>query len=609
VKLPTAIHPIVGGGVLPALLLFGALSWAMLGDAYRHFERHGGKDWNCIFGQAQAELVAVREHGELPLWNPWRGGGQPSLAQPTGMLLSPITPLVLAFGVVAGFKLALIPIYVVGCLGMWVLAGSLGLRGPPRYAPALVFFGSSIFPLYTSGGLPNWLVAMAALPWLFWCHRRALDQPRYAIGVGALLALTLLSGAIDRFIVFPLLLGIDALIAAVSRRSAVPLWRLSLGIALAVGLAAIKLLPLLEIYLGYPREMPPETRSVPPEMLLRLLLDPHAPDLISLTGAFVTTAQGGQLYWINAGAYIGPLALLLVVLGAASRIRQSGPLLLNGALFVWLALGTAVPISLWAIAHELPGFASLRGPERQMMPAVFFLALLAGFGTRTLERWLRQLLARALPRARARLLAGTGTAVLLGALAFHLVQSNSAIVGTAFIVDPPGDLRDGGLTFQADARAPFRQASYANHPRMWRGPLWEAVVRNEGNVAGMINVPIVRRARPHDHPRYRGEVWIPGGEGTAEIVRSTANSIRVRARLASAGHLVVNQNFDPGWEAEGREVEPFRGLISLALPAGQHDVLLRYRPAPVVLGAAVSLLTAGLGLAALRLRRDEPPAR
>ena len=73
---------------------------------------------------------------------------------------------VLVFGVVTAFKLVLLPLYVFGALGMVALARELGLGRAAGFVPALVFFGSSLYPLFLAGGLPNWLFGMSLLPWM-----------------------------------------------------------------------------------------------------------------------------------------------------------------------------------------------------------------------------------------------------------------------------------------------------------------------------------------------------------------------------------------------------------------------------------------------------------
>lgn len=114
---------------LRPLLVYTVLGVVLLAGAWSGWQRIGGKDWNYFLGQTQAEVTTLLRCGQFPLWTPWRTGGQPTLAQPETMLLSPVTPLALAFGTLAAFKLLLLPLFVVGCLGMHALARRLGLTG------------------------------------------------------------------------------------------------------------------------------------------------------------------------------------------------------------------------------------------------------------------------------------------------------------------------------------------------------------------------------------------------------------------------------------------------------------------------------------------------
>lgn len=590
-----------------AALLFTLLAIVMLAGAFRDFGNLGAKDWESILGQAQAELTSVRDYGQLPLWNPWRAGGQPSLAQPGSLFLSPVTPLVFLVGVLPAFKLLLVVLFVVGCLGLWALAGYLGLSGPARLVPAVVFFGSSAYPLCVSGGLPHWLFAMALLPWLFLFHRRAMDGARFILPAGLVYAGLVFWGGLDRAVQVPLLLGIDALCVAFSRRSAMPLLALAAVLALGVSLAAVRVAPIAEIYLAYPREMEAATSFVPPGLLPRLLLSTELPDLASLGGSFIQAGDGNLVNWINAGSYVGPVALVLAAAGALLRARSTWVFSLLAVVVLWLCFGTGVEPSLWWLLNQLPVFGSMRGPERLMALFVFFLALLAGYGFDAFGKLLDSRWRGG--DAGKRMLEG---AALL-ALTLPLLWVNAPISATAFIVDPPTGPGSGGWFERRAPRPPFRQTLHQVHEHRWRGILFEPVLRNEGNLLGHSNIPNPRAAHPDGHPRYRGEVYLKKGRGSvsAEI---TPNVIRVTADVDEPDRLVVNQNFFPGWRADGTSsapLLPFHGLLSLDLDPGHHELTLSYRPASVMIGAGISTATAVacvlFAVLASRRRRAQPP--
>jgi uncharacterized membrane protein YfhO len=73
----------------------------------------------------------------------------------------------------------------------------------------------------------------------------------------------------------------------------------------------------------------------------------------------------------------------------------------------------------------------------------------------------------------------------------------------------------------------------------------------------------------------------------------THNTLEVDAVACQQSYLVVAASYFPGWVAEvdGREAKVVRAdyaLRAVAIPAGPHHVVLRYRPMSFVIGAALS---------------------
>ncbi len=79
----------------------------------------------------------------------------------------------------------------------------------------------------------------------------------------------------------------------------------------------------------------------------------------------------------------------------------------------------------------------------------------------------------------------------------------------------------------------------------------------------------------------------------AALVSETANTRRYEVIAPAEGLLVVSEAAAPGWRAtvDGRPVSLYTangGLQAVAVPAGRHQVALRYLPQSVVLGAGIS---------------------
>jgi uncharacterized membrane protein YfhO len=89
--------------------------------------------------------------------------------------------------------------------------------------------------------------------------------------------------------------------------------------------------------------------------------------------------------------------------------------------------------------------------------------------------------------------------------------------------------------------------------------------------------------------------------------------VEIRATLAQPGLLVLADTYYPGWTAEvdGQAAEIVPAdlyLRGVALDAGDHTVVLRFRPASVRIGLTVSLvawmaLAVAAAVLALRIGR------
>ena len=102
-----------------------------------------------------------------------------------------------------------------------------------------------------------------------------------------------------------------------------------------------------------------------------------------------------------------------------------------------------------------------------------------------------------------------------------------------------------------------------------------------------------------------------GGE-SARVDRYENQRVDLSVQLACSGVLVLSDNWFPGWSAtlDGKRVpilEADGALRAIIVPGGSHRIEMRYRPASIALGGAVSLTTFLL-VAALAIvrRRDHP---
>jgi membrane protein YfhO len=114
---------------------------------------------------------------------------------------------------------------------------------------------------------------------------------------------------------------------------------------------------------------------------------------------------------------------------------------------------------------------------------------------------------------------------------------------------------------------------------------------------------------------FGAEAWIemPGAtmdvaNGTGSVrVRADGSRLLLHASMQSPGWVVVSETAWSGWRAStgGNPIKLHfadRAFLGMFIPAGEHDIVLSYRPKVVTTGAIVSIAT-GLGLAIMFVLR------
>jgi uncharacterized membrane protein YfhO len=99
------------------------------------------------------------------------------------------------------------------------------------------------------------------------------------------------------------------------------------------------------------------------------------------------------------------------------------------------------------------------------------------------------------------------------------------------------------------------------------------------------------------------------------VVSEATTRVALRAQASAPGFLVLADAYDPGWIAtvDGQPAEVRRANVAfraVAVPAGTHEVVLRYAPSAVRRGLLVSALSGVLAVALLMATRGmrSPPA-
>jgi hypothetical protein len=584
---------------------------------------------------ARRELLA----GRLPLWNPHQSGGVPLLGNAQSALGSPLLWPALLFGVETGWNLSLLLRVLVALASAYVW-----LRDTGR-SPAAALAGGAAFAL--SGPFIAWLehpqtLTLAAIPLVLLFGRRLCRRTTRRDLLGLSLSVYVVASGGHPETLFMAAILAAAVLLAESHARPRALAPALAGALLGAGLAAPLLLPFVEYFRLSAARAGAGRRPfvLPASDLVRFVL-PHR------TGSNV----------IEAASTLSVAILVLAAIGLARIRRDPG---------VTLWAGVAAAILLVVYDNPVARGLALNTPVHWTR-ALLFLPLAAGYlGASALDA-LRDALARR-GSATLALLAGpiAATAVaaelLFAARGVHGHSAPGDVSRTTPLLErlasdrepfrvlplhtflPPDSATAASLDdvrgYDALSPAPWRRQLEAMG-RVERAPTQDEVLDPWGltpnghaldfwNVKYLLLHPQFRFGAPEMSARLGldlEEVYSgPDGRillnrralprarlsapGEVTVVRRAAGAWIVRVRTEDAATLTVADPMFPGWRArlDGRTADLRSApgeAMTVAVPAGVHDVELVYRPAAFAWGLAAAALSALL-LAVARRRRPEP---
>lgn len=505
-------------------------------------------------------------------------------------------PHALGLDAVYAFNLSMALALVVAAWGVYLFVREIfGAAAGIVAAVAYAYSPFQLLNVYARGSLPTaW--GMAFLPLALWAFYRLArpgeppDRPGQAgwarlarpgvIPAAVFLAAWLLSHNVTVLIFGPLLAGYLLLFLFLGRdrRKAAAT---GLALLLGAGLAAFFLLPALA-----EREFAQLWRlTTPPDFDFHYHFIPWTELL-----AWPPVVDTGLLNPVPP-LTIGLVQLGLALLGLAGLIRLRGPAQRPVVALSALALGASIfmmlpdSVGVW---ERLPLIALVQRPSRLLGLPALLMAVLAGaalaaFGGPPVARTRRSLL-----------LALGGVLVVAGGAVPLLYPRYDRVPST----DP--DLLD--MMAYEHASGTIGTTSFGEYLPQW--------VRQAPRESPLEE--LYRSGAPLDR-LDRG--YLPPGAG-AETELAGLNRLAVRLRSPEATQAVFHTFFFPGWQAtiDGRpaEVAPVseRGLIGVAVPAGESELVLRFAETPLRRAANLISLLAALaaaGLVAIRLGRAARP--
>lgn len=569
---------IVAAASLVVALLFGR-------GVFEHFENWGIADWDQHLFYHEVPRLTVAEYGQIPLWNPYECGGTVMLANPQSRCGSPTFLLLLMFGTVHGVKLDLLLHFALGIAGAYALARSFRLGPAASSIAGIVFMCNAAFPTTATHGM-TWVFSIAYIPWMWLGYRLGLKKAVWILLGGTAGALVFLNGGAYIVAITGVLLAALAVTDSVARRNLRPVGIVAAMLIVAGALSAFKLIPALEYMHRNPRPID-EYSGFSVSGLLYCLFDPYQQSLESTVynlGPGLWT--GTSYYKCENLMYVGISTAALIICGLALQWPDKRRLLIVTAAMLWICFGDRVTPSLWAWIHGVPPFTAMRVSQRFRFPLLLCLALVAASG---FER-ARILLVNKYPR-----LSSAASISVALCVFFELLSANGDILYNAFAL-PPLHIDRSASFQQISQLPPYSANGYVAERTEEPGilipasSLFPAVLSNLGTVAAYETMSALRSGTPRDAAGYRGEAYLEETDGTAEILYFSPCELKIRVRASGAGNLIINQNWDPWWGANGGRsiTRTDRSLMSVPIESGESEIVLRYKSTPFLIGSMIS---------------------
>ncbi|MBV9950251.1 MAG: hypothetical protein JOZ69_25645 [Myxococcales bacterium] len=556
----------------------------------------GAHDWDQMEAHRYLVTKTILRFHQFPFWNPYACGGHPNWGgfESGTTVISPWLPFYLTMTLAHAMRVEVWGTALLSAIGAWLFAGRFARSPAARALVVVVFAVNGRWTLQISTG-HTWHLAYGLTPWALDFFDRALSASssrgsplsRDLVLCAATLALMVYTGGIYPFPHTVVAIALYAVFLAAFHRSPRPLLLLGVLGVITFGLAAPKLLPVIEVMQRWPRIVD-STESVDIAGLIGILTSRDQD--VGSRPAEVNARWG----WHEFGMYVGLWVLLALLVGAIfGRGGRESPLKWIGLLFFVLGLGAFDPHAPWTLLHEWPVFKSQHVPSRWMYPGLLcLLAVTASLA----DAWLGRS-GRLRPWLEIVALGAVGwVAYDVGNVARQPVRH---AFGTPMPANPDSvepfhtEIHlPPALAYTSDITSLSLSAEVANIGTIDCStfPGLNMYVRDaNGRAAGM-------GAHGTGDPAYRGEAYVSDGVGSATITRWTPNEVTVSVHGAQAGeHVVLNQNWDPGWSANGAAALNLGDQVGAPLHAADAEVVFRYRPRTFWPGVLVFVLTvAGL---------------
>jgi hypothetical protein len=545
--------------VLACGVLLGCLLY-VLAPMLADFSTYGFHDWDVASAYRYITVLSLREHGEGPWWHPFLCGGVPAFGYVEGAtnLISPYLPFYLLFDIRTAIRVEVVGQALLALSGAYLFASRFTKSVALCALLAALFVLNGRFAFQAASG-HTWHLGYALMPWAFYFFERAHASGRLSTAVwsGVAIALQCYLGAIYPLPHTALFLALYAFLLAFASKTLRPLALFSVAGSSAAGLAAPKLLAVLDHMQAVPRLI-------------------ESKEVIGFSELFVMLLQPEQRFgerpvpvpaynWHEWGIYVGFGGVLVLCAGLLFATgRRENVLKVLGVTCLLLGFGAFHELAPWALLHELPIFASQHVPSRFHFSMLLFLgAAFVGFAARRLDPAIERR-----PHVDALML------IPVALLAWDMARYSRIPFEQAFWMRAPSQI-PRAESFRHRTLPPVQYLR-----RDWAAPILLSMFANTGVIRCYgVDPNFVPGARAADKPGYSGLVHVAEGQGVAKLVEWTPNRAVVEVSGATPSALVVyNMNYDPSWRANGEPALEWHGVSAKRLESVNERVEFHYFP-------------------------------
>jgi len=314
--------------------------------------------------------------GQIPLWNPLSGLGEPWLANGQSGVFYPPTLFFLLPSAALAAGLFLLLHFAIGISGAWrflkneAVSDAGALLGAAAYGAC--GFSASLSAYWNHFG------AWAYLPWIALLARSGLRSSGSRVALAAAFGLQALAGSPE---ISAATLCVAALFAWESRQEpsgwlepprGKRLLRLAGAAGLGLALAGVTLVPMMELGLRSQRRVP-----LPASERER-----GSVGLFGVSSALGFSIESSGNEYLSS-LYAGPLMLCAAAAAFAEKQRRRLALLLGAVAVAGILVAMAAPPGPWL--RSLPPLDRIRYPAKALAWTFFALPMLAGIGADSLR--------------------------------------------------------------------------------------------------------------------------------------------------------------------------------------------------------------------------------